>query len=91
VIEGDAQGLGALGRVLGHIAGDLLSAQLLVVLAVVAVVVAGDVAHMELLAPAGDQGHALVVVDRRTGDGHGGGRLLDGLLEQVGGELLGWR
>jgi hypothetical protein len=45
VVEGDAQGLGALGRVLGHIAGHLLSRQLLVVVASL-----GDVANVELLA-----------------------------------------
>jgi hypothetical protein len=44
VVEGDAQGLGGLGRVLGDVAGDLLGAQLLVVAGL------GDVADVELLA-----------------------------------------
>jgi hypothetical protein len=44
VVEGDAQGLGGLGRVLGHIAGHLLGQQLLVVLTVVG----GDVVHVQL-------------------------------------------
>ena len=65
VVEGDAQGLGALGRVLGDIAGHLLSRQLPLVAAL------GDVAHVELLAPAGGQGHALVLVEGRARHGDG--------------------
>jgi hypothetical protein len=86
VIQGDAQGLGALGRILGHIAGHLLGRKPLIVLAVLS----DEVAHVELLAPAGHQGHALVLVDHRAGHGHGGCGLLDRLLEQGGAELLGW-
>jgi hypothetical protein len=85
VVEGDAQGLGALGRVLGHIAGHLLSRQLLVVVASL-----GDVANVELLAPAGGQSHALVLVDHRAGHGHGARGLPDGPLEEVGGEPAWW-
>jgi hypothetical protein len=44
--------------VLGHIGGHLLGRKPLVTLAVVA----GEVADMKLLAPAGDQGHAMVLV-----------------------------
>src|SRR5215217_4445463 len=48
-------------------------------------------AHVELLTPAGGHPHAQVPIDRRAGHGHGGGRFLDGLLEQAGAELLGGR
>jgi len=80
VIQGDAHGLGGLGRVLGDVAGHLLGAQLPLVAGL------GDVAHVELLPPAGGQGHGLVLVDHGAGHGHGGGDLSDGRLEQLGGE-----
>jgi hypothetical protein len=66
-------------------ASDLLGQQPLVVLAGIA----GEVSDMQLLAPPGQQGHTLVLIDRRAGHGDGGGRVLDGLLEQGGAELLG--
>ena len=55
LVESDAEGLGALGRILGDIASDLLGRQLPALAAV-------DVANVELLAPAGGQGHVLVLV-----------------------------
>jgi hypothetical protein len=58
VVQGDAQGLGALGRVLGHIAGHLLGQQPLVVLAVIA----GEVADMELLS----EGARVAATEGRT-------------------------
>jgi hypothetical protein len=51
VVESDAQGLGGLGRILGHRAGHLLSQQLLVVLTVVG----GEVAHGQLAGQPGEQ------------------------------------
>jgi len=68
VVEGDAQGLGALGGVLGDIASDLLGRQLFVVASL------GDVADVELLPPAGGHDHALVLVNHRAGHRHGLGR-----------------
>ena len=81
VIEGDAQGLGGLGRVLGDIAGDLLSAQLRLIAGL------GDVAHVKLLTPAGDQGHALVLIDHRAGHRHRRRHPAHRSLENIGGEL----
>jgi hypothetical protein len=63
VIEGNAQGLGGLRRVLGHIACHLLGGQLPLVADL------GDVAHVELLTPPSDQGHALVLVQGWAGHG----------------------
>jgi hypothetical protein len=86
VVEGDTQSLGALGRVFGHIAGDLLGAQLPLVAGL------GDVAHVELLTPAGSQRHALVLLlDHRAGHGHRGGGPPHGGLEEVGREPARWR
>jgi hypothetical protein len=48
LVEAGAEALGALGGVLGDVAGHLLGAQL------PGLVVAGDVADVELLAPAGE-------------------------------------
>jgi hypothetical protein len=83
VVEGDAQGLGGLGRVLGDVAGDLLGAQLLVVAGL------GDVADVELLASASEQGHTWVI-QVRAGHGHGGGGLADGLTRSTGSTTTCW-
>jgi hypothetical protein len=58
VIQGDAHGHAGVGRILGDVAGDPLGAQLPLVADL------GDVAHVQLLSPAGGQGHALVLVDQ---------------------------
>ena len=42
----------------------------------------GDGVHVELLAPAGNERHGLVL-ERRAGHGHGGGGLPDGPLEEA--------
>jgi hypothetical protein len=85
VIQGDAQGFGGLGCILGHIAGDLLVRQLPLIASL------GDVAHVQLLAPARNKGHALALIDRRAGHGHGARGLPDGPLEEVGAEPAWWR
>ena len=74
MVEGDAEGLGGLGCVLGDVAGDLLLGQL-------PATVGADVAHIQLLTPAGNQGHALVLVNNGAGHGHGGSSPADGPLE----------
>ena len=80
MVEGDPEGLSGLRGVLGHIPGDLLSAQLPLIAALT------DMAHVELLPPAGDQGHALVLVNHRAGHHHDLGGLANGCLEQLGRE-----
>jgi hypothetical protein len=74
------QGLGALGGVLGDIGGDRLGRQLGPIL--------GDVADVELLAPAGQP--LRLLLDRRIWHGHGDGGQPHGLGQQLGGEPLGW-
>ena len=60
LVEGDAEGLGCLRGVLGHIAGHLLGAQLVPITSL------GDGMDVELLAPPGREDHALVLIDRRA-------------------------
>jgi hypothetical protein len=69
-----SEALGGLGGVLGDIPRDLLGRQLSRL-----VVASGDVADVELLAPAGIARWA--VVQRRTRRPDGRDRLLDGVLE----------
>jgi hypothetical protein len=61
-VQADAEALGGLGGVLGDVAGDLLGAQLPGV-----TLGSGDVADVELLAPAGIAAQ-VVAVDGRAGD-----------------------
>jgi hypothetical protein len=68
--------------VLGDVAGHLLGRQLALL-----VVVAGDVADVELLTPAGIA--ARLVIEARTGNADGRDRQAQGLLEQGGRERLG--
>jgi len=82
-VEAAAEALGGLGRVLGDVAGNLLCRQL------PGLVVSRDVAHVELLTPAGIAGR--LAIDGRAGDADGRDRLPYGLLEESGRERLGWR
>jgi hypothetical protein len=81
VVQAGAEALGGLGRVLGDVAGHLLSRQLPGL-----VVAAGDVADVELPAPAGIA--LRPTIDRRAGHPNRRDRRLDGLLEQVSAEWL---
>jgi hypothetical protein len=61
-VQAAAEALGGLGGVLGDVAGDLLGAQLTGL-----TLGSGDVAHVELLAPAGIAAQ-LVAIHGRAGD-----------------------
>jgi hypothetical protein len=69
-VEAGAEALGGLGRVLGDVAGHLLSRQLPGLVAALA----GDVVDVELGAPAGIPGRP--AINRRAGHPDGRGRLL---------------
>src|SRR5215218_270443 len=77
------EALGGLGGVLGDVASHLLSRQLPGL-----AIVAGDVAHVELLAPAGIP--LRPPIDGRAGHPDGRDRLPEGVLEEGGREWLRW-
>jgi hypothetical protein len=83
-VQAGAEALGGLGRVLGDVAGYLLSRQLPRL-----VVARCDVAHVELLAPTGIPVRP-PIVQGWTRHPHARDRLAKGILEKGGGERLGW-
>src|SRR5215218_6292912 len=82
-VQGRSEAHGGLGRVLGHVAGDLLSRQL------TRVVPVGDVANVELRTPA-HMPLIRAILERRTGHGNASAGLTDRLLEEPSGERLRW-
>src|SRR5215211_4309210 len=82
-VQAAAEALGGFGRVLGDVAGHLLSRQL-----PGPVIPRGDVADVELLTPAGIP--LRPVVQGWAGHPDGRDRRLQGVLEQVGAERLRW-
>src|SRR5215211_1056877 len=82
-VQGRSEAHGGLGRVLGHVAGDLLSRQLTRVVAV------GDVANVELRTPA-HMSITRAILERRAGHGNASAGLTDRLLEERSGERLRW-
>jgi hypothetical protein len=83
-VEAAAEALGGLGGVLGDVASHLLGRQLPRLL------VSGDVAHVELLAPPCIPTRP-AAIDGRAGHPHGRDRLPQGVLEDGGGKALGRR
>jgi hypothetical protein len=82
-VEAGAEALGGLGRVLGDVAGHLVSRQL------PRLVVSGDVADVELLTPAAIPARPSIV-QGRTGHPDCGNCLPECLLEQARRERIRW-
>src|SRR5512133_161895 len=82
-VKASAEALGGFGGVLGDVAGHLLSRQLPRL-----VLPSGDVADVELLTPPGITGRP--TIDGRAGHPDGRDRLLEGVVEEGGGERLRW-
>jgi hypothetical protein len=82
-VQGGGEALGGLGGVLGDLAGHQLSRKLLGL-----VITAGDVAHVELLAP--PRIPARSIIEGWAGHPPSGHGLPQGPLEEDSGEGLGW-